>query len=809
MDATQAEKIYVAVGDDAQDGFNTLNWALKKWKSYPISIVILHVTHNISKDYVYTPFGKLPARSLNDEKLEALRKDEKERIKKLFSKYIAFCGKVSAEILEVEKIDELMQKRVINLINGLGITKLVMGFSFMKPSLKSKGAISGLFYVHQHKPSLCELFIICGGKQVFLRGNNDEKIMEDDSGAMVAKMRDKVTFKDWLDKMFSDKTNDYSQNRLSASPSSTNLVQNQWEFYLQDIENYYQELLSLNLEEGSYVVHDNDGSHVCPKIEPHVTDLNNSNKSTAEKIELLKNKLNEARKTIELKRKEAKENIERRTKAEWAISLCNSRAEEIEGRIREEVSTKENLNKELQLEKEQREEMRTEIKEKKQRMSSLVELQSELSNKLQLSTMARSRADTQVERAVRERTEMVREIEELRKQRDVLNRRIEFCKQKDAIGMAARLSDNIASIGMREYSEEELRLATDNFSERLRLKSGRDWTNVYRGRFNHSTVAIKMLPSFHSLSQEEFQTKVRFLGDIRQPHVVAMVGFCSKPKCIILEYMGNGSLQDMLFSRRRNRGLRWHDRIRIATEVCSGLGFLNSSSQRSVVHCHLSPAHILLDRNLVAKITGFGLQECDDDKECNVESDLRALGVLLMQLLTGRNWAGPVDEPMAVGMDRETLVNILDDMAGQWPLDLAKELVGLAMICMSVKSNPNPNLSIARVLEELNKIRRKGDEIVAKEDRKVIIGGCIDREGSSDVPSVFLCPILQEVMKNPHVAADGFSYELEAIEQWLHSGHDTSPMTNLRLKHTSLTPNHILRSFLEEWQSNKSAKIAN
>lgn len=74
--------------------------------------------------------------------------------------------------------------------------------------------------------------------------------------------------------------------------------------------------------------------------------------------------------------------------------------------------------------------------------------------------------------------------------------------------MTARLSDNITSIGMREYSEEELRLATDNFSERLRLKSGRDWTNVYRGRFNHSTVAIKMLPSFHSLSQEEFQTKV-------------------------------------------------------------------------------------------------------------------------------------------------------------------------------------------------------------------------------------------------------------------------------------------------------------
>ncbi|XP_027192458.1 putative U-box domain-containing protein 50 isoform X2 [Cicer arietinum] len=664
---------------------------------------------------------------------------------------------------------------------------------------KSKGAISGLFYVHQHKPTFCELFIICVGKQVFLRGNNDEKIMEDDSGVMVAKMRDKVTFKDWLDKIFSDKTNDYSQNSLSASPSTTNLGQNQWEFYLQDIENYYQELLSSNLEEGSY-----DNLHISPTIEPRVTQQNNSNMNTAEKIEILKNKVNEARKTIQLKRKEVKDNIERSTKAEWAISLCNIRAEEIEGRIREELSTKEELNKELNLEKEQKEETRREIEEKKQRLHSLLEVQSELSNKLQISTVTKSRSETQLKRAVKERTEMVREIEELRKQRNVLNRRIEFCKQKDAIGMAARLGENIINCGMREYSEEELRLATDNFSERLRLLKcgGGDYSNVYRGRFNHSTVAIQMLSCFASLSQQDFQAKVRLLGGIRQPHLVAMVGFCSEPKCIVLEYMSNGSLRDMLFSRRRNRALRWHDRIRIAAEVCSGLGFLNSNAQRPNIHCHLNLANVLLDRNLVAKITGFGLQECDD-KECNVESDLRDVGVLLMQLLTGRNWVGPIEDALTMDMDRESLVNILDDMAGQWPLDLAKEIAGLAMICLSMKNKPNLDLTVARVLEELNIIRRKGDEIVANEYRNG------DREGSSDVPSVFLCPVLQEVMKNPHVAADGFSYELEAIEQWLNSGHNTSPMTNLRLNHTFLTPNHTLRSFLDEWQINKSAKNAN
>lgn len=59
-------------------------------------------------------------------------------------------------------------------------------------------------------------------------------------------------------------------------------------------------------------------------------------------------------------------------------------------------------------------------------------------------------------------------------------------------------------------------------------------------------------------------------------------------------------------------------------------------------------------------------------------------------------------------------------------------------------------------------------------------------------------------MKNPHVAADGFSYELEAIEEWLKTGRDTSPMTNLRLDDKILTPNHSLRSLIEDLQKKRS-----
>ncbi|XP_010534778.1 PREDICTED: putative U-box domain-containing protein 58 [Tarenaya hassleriana] len=67
-------------------------------------------------------------------------------------------------------------------------------------------------------------------------------------------------------------------------------------------------------------------------------------------------------------------------------------------------------------------------------------------------------------------------------------------------------------------------------------------------------------------------------------------------------------------------------------------------------------------------------------------------------------------------------------------------------------------------------------------------------------PPSFFCPITQEVMKDPQVAADGFTYEAEAIRKWIDSGHDTSPITNLKLSHLALLPNHALRSVIrEEW----------
>ncbi|GBG66549.1 hypothetical protein CBR_g63131 [Chara braunii] len=64
----------------------------------------------------------------------------------------------------------------------------------------------------------------------------------------------------------------------------------------------------------------------------------------------------------------------------------------------------------------------------------------------------------------------------------------------------------------------------------------------------------------------------------------------------------------------------------------------------------------------------------------------------------------------------------------------------------------------------------------------------------------FICPITAEIMEDPVVAADGYTYERIGIEGWFIK-HQTSPMTNLKLPHKLLVPNHTLRSAIMEWKS--------
>ena len=65
---------------------------------------------------------------------------------------------------------------------------------------------------------------------------------------------------------------------------------------------------------------------------------------------------------------------------------------------------------------------------------------------------------------------------------------------------------------------------------------------------------------------------------------------------------------------------------------------------------------------------------------------------------------------------------------------------------------------------------------------------------------MWLCGV-QEVMEEPVLAGDGYTYERSAILQWLQLGHTTSPMTNQPLEHPGLTSNRALRAAIQQWKS--------
>ena len=83
--------------------------------------------------------------------------------------------------------------------------------------------------------------------------------------------------------------------------------------------------------------------------------------------------------------------------------------------------------------------------------------------------------------------------------------------------------------------------------------------------------------------------------------------------------------------------------------------------------------------------------------------------------------------------------------------------------------------------------------------RKLILEALKQGANEKEPPNEFLCPITAEMMKDPVIAQDGFSYERSAINQWF-KDHDKSPMTNETLSSKSLTPNRQLKKLIDDFR---------
>ena len=75
-------------------------------------------------------------------------------------------------------------------------------------------------------------------------------------------------------------------------------------------------------------------------------------------------------------------------------------------------------------------------------------------------------------------------------------------------------------------------------------------------------------------------------------------------------------------------------------------------------------------------------------------------------------------------------------------------------------------------------------------------------------PPPFVCPLTLEIMRDPVVLPDGFTYERNAITSWLSREHTTSPMTNkpFTALPVQITSNHTLREAINEWQRHRKGE---
>ncbi|XP_015571799.1 U-box domain-containing protein 34 isoform X1 [Ricinus communis] len=365
----------------------------------------------------------------------------------------------------------------------------------------------------------------------------------------------------------------------------------------------------------------------------------------------------------------------------------------------------------------------------------------------------------------------------------------------------------------KRYTRDEIEAATDFFSESNVIGEG-GYGKVYKCNLDHTPVAVKVLRSDAVNKKEEFLREVEVLSQLHHPHLVLLLGACPESGCLVYEYLENGSLDDCIFHRNEKPSLPWFIRFRIVFEVACALAFLHNSKPDPIVHRDLKPGNILLDRNYVSKIGDVGLAKLMTDivpdniteyKDSIIagtlfymdpeyqrtgtirpKSDLYAFGVIILQLLTARRANGLVlaaENAIANGC----LVDILDTSIMDWPLAEAEQLAQIALKCSNLKCRDRPDLD-TEVLPVLRRLVEVGPASIKVE------------RSNTYAPSYYFCPILQEIMDDPYIAADGFTYEHRAIKAWL-GRHNVSPVTKLRLQHSMLTPNHTLRSAIQEWRS--------
>ncbi|XP_059642876.1 putative leucine-rich repeat receptor-like serine/threonine-protein kinase At2g24130 [Cornus florida] len=173
---------------------------------------------------------------------------------------------------------------------------------------------------------------------------------------------------------------------------------------------------------------------------------------------------------------------------------------------------------------------------------------------------------------------------------------------------------NFPRITYKELSE-----ATGGFDQQRLLGSG-SYGHVYKGVLPDGTpIAVKVLHMQTGNSTKSFNRECQVLKRIRHRNLIRIITACSLPdfKALVLPYMANGSLDSRLYphsgtglasaSASGSSDLSLIQRVNICSDIAEGMAYLHHHSPVRVVHCDLKPSNVLLNDDLTALVSDFGI----------------------------------------------------------------------------------------------------------------------------------------------------------------------------------------------------------
>ncbi|XP_019196924.1 PREDICTED: putative serine/threonine-protein kinase [Ipomoea nil] len=276
------------------------------------------------------------------------------------------------------------------------------------------------------------------------------------------------------------------------------------------------------------------------------------------------------------------------------------------------------------------------------------------------------------------------------------------------------------------FSYNELAEATDDFSSRNKIGEG-GFGSVYKGTLkNGEMAAIKVLSAKSVQGVREFLTEIKVISDIDHENLVKLYGCCveGSQRILVYNYLENNSLAlTLLGTRWSGVQFSWKTRTKICIGVAKGLAYLHE--QVNVVHRDIKASNILLDKDLMPKISDFGLAKLVPPDMTHVstrvagtlgylapeyavrgqltyKADIYSFGVLLMEIICGRcntNTRLPVGEQYLLEKtwrlyergEMELLVDSLLD--GEFDAEEACRYLKVGLLCTQDAPKLRPSMS--------------------------------------------------------------------------------------------------------------------